>query len=39
LRHLFLLAKHLFVAALVVGIAPCLGGLKDEQSELFSSEF
>jgi hypothetical protein len=29
---LLLFAKHLFVAAMVVAIAPCWG-LKDEQSE------
>jgi hypothetical protein len=34
---LLLCAKHLFVAAMVVAIAP-VGGSKDEQSELFSPE-
>jgi hypothetical protein len=34
---LLLCAKHLFVGARVVAITPA-GGLKDEQSELFSPE-
>ena len=37
-RDLLLCAKHLFVAPMVVAIAPA-GGSKDEQSELFSPEF
>jgi hypothetical protein len=36
-RDLLLCAKQLFVAAMVVAIAP--RGLKNEQSELFSPEF
>jgi hypothetical protein len=35
---LLLCAKRLFVAAMVVAIAPA-GGSKDEQYELFSPEF
>ena len=37
-QDLLLCAKHLFVAALVVAIAPAEGS-KDEQWELFSPEF